>query len=150
MYERMIGAVKDSLTKALHNRKVSEAELRTILAEVEAIINNHPLIYVGENSGTMDTLTPSQLLFGRTIKLYPTYRVDSEKQNTVDNVHVLYEDNNKLSQVIHKFISIWSRDCLQSLQEKHYSPAATSPRQPKVGQVVIVATEPDRSKWSRG
>ena len=33
VHERMIGAVKDSLYKALHNRQVSEAELRTILTE---------------------------------------------------------------------------------------------------------------------
>ena len=63
----------------------------------------------------MDTLTPSQLLFGRKIKLYPTYRMDSEEKNTVGNVHILHEYNNKLGQEIHKFIGIWSRDYLQSL-----------------------------------
>ena len=80
MYERMIGLVKDSLHKDLHNRQVSEAELRTFLTEVEAVINNHHLIYVGKNSGTMDEPTPSQLLFGRKIKLYPTFRVDKESK----------------------------------------------------------------------
>ena len=39
---------------------------------------------------------------------------------------------------------------MQSLWEKHYSPEATSSHQPKVGEVVIVDTEPDHSKWSLG
>ena len=100
VYERMIGVVKDSLHKALHKRQVSEAELRTILIENAAVINDHPLTYVGVDSGTMDTLTPSQPLIGRKIKLYPTFIVESEEQKTIDSVHILHEYNNKLSQVI--------------------------------------------------
>ena len=66
------------------------------------VVNNRPLTYVGEDTGTMGTFTPSQLLFGRKIKLYPTYRVDSEKQDTVVDVpvHILQEFNT-LSQGIH-------------------------------------------------
>ena len=150
VYERMIGVVKGSLHKALHNRQVSETELRTILTEVESVVNNRPLTYVGEDSGTLDTLTPSHLLFGRKIKIYPTFKVDAEEQETVDNVHISHEYSNRLSQITNKFIRLWSHDYLQSLREKHYSPDSSPLRQPKVGEVVIVATEPDRSKWSLG
>ena len=150
VYERMIGVVKDSLHKALHNRQVSEVELRTILTEVESVVNNRPLTYVGEDTGTMDTLTPSHLLFGRKIKIYPTFKLDPVEQETVDNVHILHEYNNRLSQIINKFIRLWSHEYLQSLREKHYSLEGSPIRQPKVGEVVIVATEPDRSKWSLG
>ena len=44
VYERMIGVVKDSLYKALHDRQVNEVELRTILTEVESVVNNRPLM----------------------------------------------------------------------------------------------------------
>ena len=67
-YERLIGIVKVCLRKVLYHRKVSEDELSTILTEIEARVNNRPLLYLGDEGDMNDTLTPSHLLHARRIR----------------------------------------------------------------------------------
>ena len=69
VYERMIGLTKNYLSKALHHRQVTPDELVTILAEVEAILNNRPLTYINDDYWEGEILTPAHLLYGRGIIL---------------------------------------------------------------------------------
>ena len=63
-YERMIALVKVSLKKCLGKAFVTHEEMSTLIAEVEAVINDKPLAYIGEDIRDNDPVTPSQLLLG--------------------------------------------------------------------------------------
>ena len=63
-YERMIALVKVSLKKCLGKAFVTHEEMSTLIAEVEAVINDRPLAYIGEDIRDNDPVTPSQLLLG--------------------------------------------------------------------------------------
>ena len=67
MFERVVRSVKRCLKKAIGLRKISFEELNTILIEVEAVVNNRPLMYVEENDqdSVSEILTPSHLFCGR-------------------------------------------------------------------------------------
>ncbi|VDI04633.1 Hypothetical predicted protein [Mytilus galloprovincialis] len=61
-YERLVGVVKRSLRKSLNKRLITDVQMRTIIKEIEAVVNSRPLIYVGEDINSKITLTPSHFL----------------------------------------------------------------------------------------
>ena len=65
-FERMVGSVKRCLRKALGNARLTQDEMNTVLAEVEATLNSRPLTYQYEEFDAQ-VLTPSHLLVGRRI-----------------------------------------------------------------------------------
>ena len=78
-YERMIGTVKRCLRKVLGNAKLNADELLTVLTELEATLNSHPLTY--EYGAEM--LTPSHLIYGRRLLSLPDeVRNDEEESGT--------------------------------------------------------------------
>ncbi|XP_038045171.1 uncharacterized protein LOC119719752 [Patiria miniata] len=64
-WEREIKSVKDGLRVALNEQSVPESVLRTVLIEVEGILNSKPLGYVSSNVADPDPVTPNLLLMGR-------------------------------------------------------------------------------------
>ena len=63
-HERIIALVKVSLKKCLGKAFVTHEEMSTLITEVEAVINDRPLAYIGEGIRDNDPVTPSQLLLG--------------------------------------------------------------------------------------
>ena len=150
MFERLIGVVKSSLHKALHHRQVSSNELATILMEVEAVVNNRPLVYVNKDVTNEDTITPAHMLYGRKLFLYPTFETHDYEYDDVNNIAVLHAYNNKINNIIKRFTVLWSTEYLQSLREKHYLPYPAPLRIPCIGEVVVVKLDTDKSKWVLG
>ena len=70
-YQRVIDAVKRCLRKILHNKRVSVDDLRTLLVEIEARVNNRPITYIHEGIHEPEVMTPNHLLHGRLIELIP-------------------------------------------------------------------------------
>nr|XP_055025291.1 uncharacterized protein LOC129415362 [Misgurnus anguillicaudatus] len=64
-WEREVRSVKTSLRTTLGAQVVTEEVLRTILLEVESILNSRPLGYVSSDVGDPDPVTPNSLLMGR-------------------------------------------------------------------------------------
>ena len=117
VYERMIGLTKNCLSKALHHRQVTPEELVTILAEVEAILNNRPLTYINDDDREGEILTPAHLLYGRGIILYPFFQM--EERNTAPcNLNTLVLYHNHISCIIEKFHSLFVDNYLTMLREK--------------------------------
>ena len=141
----MIGTVKSSLHKALHHKTVTLPELVTVLSEVEAIVNNWPLVYLDDDIKFNEALTPAHILHGRRIFLFPSFEFHDYEFDQVHNIEILHEYN-KISTIINHFKRIWSMDYLQSLREKHYSSQDSPNRIPKKGELVIVISDQDKDK----
>ncbi|XP_046567249.1 uncharacterized protein LOC124275671 [Haliotis rubra] len=65
VWEREIRSVKHGLRVSLGQQTVTEATLRTVLCEVEGILNSKPLSYVSSDARDLDPITPNILLMGR-------------------------------------------------------------------------------------
>ena len=150
-FERLIKVVKATLHKALHGRQVSSRELRTFLMEVEAVVNNRPLTYIPSDDVSTEILTPSKLLYGHDIQLYPHCVLDDLEYRGSDNVEVLIDYHNKFSKLFQKFKRIWENEYLLSLREKHVYNHPIPSRVPEIGDIVIVKDfSSDRSKFQLG
>ena len=66
-YEIMVGLTKITLKKVLGRALVKEDSLRTILSEIENIINSRPLTYISSNLDDAEPLTPQLLMPGRNL-----------------------------------------------------------------------------------
>lgn len=64
-WEREVRSVKEVLRVILGNQSVMEPVLRTVLIEVEGILNSKPLGYLSTNASDPDPITPNLLLMGR-------------------------------------------------------------------------------------
>ncbi len=65
VWEREIRSIKMALSATIGAQTVSEEVLRTVLVEVENILNSKPLGYVSSNVADPDPVTPNLLLMGR-------------------------------------------------------------------------------------
>ena len=150
-YERLIGIVKGTLRKMLFKCRISSMQLETILAEIEAVVNNRPLMYLGTTCGESTALTPSLLIQGRNITFTPPF----VEWNPLD---VPYLDGNKLvdnycklSKVLQHFKTVFHREYIIAIREKHYGACAASNRQPiKEGDVMLVETDHFKDFWPLG
>ncbi|XP_051791369.1 uncharacterized protein LOC127529975 [Erpetoichthys calabaricus] len=64
-WEREIRSVKQALYTTIGSQSVSEEVLKTVLIEIEGILNSKPLGYVSSNIADLDPVTPNFLLMGR-------------------------------------------------------------------------------------
>jgi hypothetical protein len=71
-WERLIKSTKRCLKKQIGRTSLTFEELRTILVEIEATLNNRPLTYVYDDEQVVSyPLTPASLIYGRRIATTP-------------------------------------------------------------------------------
>ena len=63
-FERLIGIMKNALSKAIGRALLKFEELEEVLLDVESFLNNRPLCYMGEEFET-PVITPNLLLRGQ-------------------------------------------------------------------------------------
>jgi len=66
-WERMVGLTKQAIKKALGRAFVTMTQLKTIVVEIETMLNNRPLTYVSPDIADPEPLTISYLPYGRKI-----------------------------------------------------------------------------------
>ena len=81
LWERLIGLTKTCYKEFLGRAFVSLSTLQTIVVEIEAHLNNRPLIYVSSEFDDPDPLTPAHLLYGRCIVTLPHMPVEGNELN---------------------------------------------------------------------
>ena len=157
-YERMIGVVKKCLRKVLHNKRIIVDELRTLLVEIEARVNNRPLTYVHDNLDEPEPLTPNHLLQGASIETVPSiinkdYEKDPDflvtmKKSTIKKLTSRFNHLNKL---LKQWNRVWREDYLTSLREYHYgAKPGNKSSQLQVGDIVLIDCDNTRTSWPLG
>lgn len=70
VWEREIHSVKTALYSTLGTETITEEVLRTVLTEIEVILNSKPLGYVSSDLADPDPVTPNSLLLGSQMAPY--------------------------------------------------------------------------------
>lgn len=153
----MIGVVKKCLRKVLHHKKVTLDELRTLLVEIKARVNNRPLTYMSETVNEPEPITPNHLLQGSLVEPIPSsvsmdqikdpdYFLKSE--NNLKEIRTRY---NQISKVLKQWNTVWHKDYLTSLREHHYGGSAkVTSHNLKAGDIVLIAGHMPRAQWPLG
>jgi hypothetical protein len=116
VYERMVGLVKKPLKKVLGKSRVSVKQLRTILCEVEAIVNSRPLCYVSDEPGAT-ILTPNHFLSLLPKNGFPDGGEDfaNGASPAAEDVQQLFQKGDRL---VEQFWQQWSNDYLLNLRSR--------------------------------
>ena len=78
-WEQLVGMTKSTIKKVLGRAHVSLVTLQTLVTEVEAVLNDCPLIYITPDIEDADPLTPSHLLCGRRITSLPHASIEDDE-----------------------------------------------------------------------
>ncbi|XP_070537459.1 uncharacterized protein [Ptychodera flava] len=150
-WERVIGLMKTTIKKVLSRAFVTFDELRTLLTEIEATLNDRPLTYVSTNEDDPIALTPSHLLYCRPSTTLPYISVDNEEFNdpSYGNHNALNERYQHLSYLQSSFWKRWSTEYLTALRERHRLTATgIKTNSTQIGDIVLVHSDVDkRMKW---
>ena len=142
VWEREVRSVKSALYTCVGAQPVQEEVLRTVLLEVEAILNSKPLGYVSADIADIDPVTPNSLLMGRPDGSLP--------QVVYPETEILSRRRWRHSQILaDQFWSRFIREYLPGLQtrQKWHS---TSPE--LLDKAVVMLTDPQlpRALWPIG
>jgi len=116
-WERLIGLTKSALKKTLGRTHATLESLQTIVVEVEAILNNHPLTHCSTDIKDMDLITPSHLLYGRSIISLPYQEVQDDQIDdpTYGNDTDIRKRAKTQALLFKHFWTRWQREYLTSL-----------------------------------
>lgn len=141
-WERLVRSVKSVLYKIMPERCPHEEILRSMMTEVENIINSRPLTYVPIEHENMEALTPNHFLLGSSNGLKPLALYD-------DSSVVLRQCWLSSQQFAEKFWKRWVAEYLPTLtcRTKWFEKV----RPLEVGDlVVVIDPSSPRNVWPRG
>ena len=150
-YERLIGLTKRALKKTLNRSKLGFTELQTVVTEIECTLNDRPLTALFDGIADPVPITPSQLFMGRNVSKLPYRNVDPDELNDPD--YIQHSDvvirAKKRASLYTDFQRRWREEYLTALRERHGVPRSASMGECpcKIGDVVLVHSDKDRSKW---
>ena len=129
----MVKSIKVPLRKVLGDSLLTYVELLTIVKEIEAQVNDRPLVQASEDS--FEVITPSMLCLGRRITPWPDYLAETElKQES--SVRLRWETRKGL---VEKFRELWLTQYLPQLQTRQKW--HTKEPNLKMGDLVLIETE---------
>ncbi|KRY40069.1 hypothetical protein T01_3028 [Trichinella spiralis] len=73
-WERLIRSIKNALRKTIRGALLKYDELHTVLCEIEARINDRPLVFMGDDISGEAALTPAHFLIGHELSRLPNLR----------------------------------------------------------------------------
>jgi len=151
-YERLIGITKRALRKTLGQTLISLDELNTLVIEIEAAINDRPITYLTCEANEPIALTPSMLLYGRTITSLPHRYVNPDSLSDPDyGTTELQKRSKQLDILFEQCWARWRDEYLPSLREAHIAQAkrlGQLTNEVKVGDVVLVHNDiTKRAQW---
>ena len=137
-WERMVRCVKRCLKKSIGRTSLTFEELRTILVEVEATLNNRPLTYTyDDEEGVSCPLTPADLIYGSRI----SSTVNDKHFEIVSTNRSLTKRAKYHQQLLHQFTRQWRNEYLTSLRERNADMRGAEQVPISVGDIVILKNE---------
>jgi len=149
VYERLIGVLKKELIKLVGHTALTYHELTTTLAQIEGVINNRPLIQVGEN----EVITPMNILTGRydthddMLAVLDCKEILLSAEKVKNDLPRLYQDTERR---LAKFWQVFQQQYLEKIKfSNDTSQSRGGGLTPKVGDLVIIHSHDPRLKWRK-
>ncbi|XGW22651.1 hypothetical protein V3C99_005119 [Haemonchus contortus] len=159
-WERLVGSVKRAFTKSVGRKRLSHAQLYTIMTQIEAIINTRPLTTIS-NANTDDIpLRPIDFL-QNSLK-YSLAEMDKEEGTDPTFDPKLIQTATQAKQAIQhaeqvssRFWDRWYTEYLTALREiqaiNRKQPRHMKVREPQIDEIVLVEQENlPRGSWCYG
>jgi len=141
--ERLVRTVKTPLKIVVGNSKLTIAQLRIMLAEIEGVINNRPLGVTSNDPNDFTPITPMELVNGRKLEHLP----DPNLRKNVTSFQHLWR---KRQAVLNGFWTRWQKDYLveQNIRRKWKAPT----RENLLNEVVLIREDNklSRNEWKMG
>ena len=140
-YERINRSLKEPLKKILGKAKLRYSELYTILTDIESVLNQRPLTYLGSDPKNPQPITPAHLAFGRALRTVPD--IPGAKHVNITRRY------RHLQTLLKHFWGRWVKEYLPSLLRRpKWNIELTVP---KVGDVCLISEEnTSRPTWPLG
>lgn len=140
-WERLVQSVKKVLVQIKPSRTPSDELLRSLLIEVEAVVNARPLTYIPTDHDE-EALTPNHFLFGSSNGLKPVGDFSNEAATLRKNWMTV-------QQISNSFWKRWVREYMPTLTRRSKWFSNVKPIQ--VNDVVIIVDENNpRNCWPKG
>ena len=142
-WERLVRTLKESLRKCLTNATVDETTFKTIICEIEALINDRPLTAVSGTPTDIVPITPSMLCGGRQLRSLPDW-TKVQRDDAVMPIRTAWKHRLSLKN------QCWARFRKDYLMRTLTKVPTWREERPSltVGDVVLVSTEASkRSAW---
>lgn len=135
--ERQIRTVRQVLNSVLKQQSLDDGGLRTIICEVEAIINNRPITLSSDNPGDFEALTPNHLLL-----IIPPGVFDQDDQYACRRWR-------QTQYIANLFWTRWTRKYLPLLQDRQK--LLTPQKNFSPGDILLMMDESaPRNSWNMG
>ena len=126
------------MKKSIERTSLTFEELRTILVEVEATLNNRPLTYMyDDEEGVSYPLTPADLIYGGRV----SSTVNDKHFEIVSTNRSLTKRAKYHQQLLHQFTKQWRNEYLTSLRERNADKRGADQVPISVGDIVILKNE---------
>ena len=141
VWERLVQTTKKHLKNVVGEGLLNDLELRTLLAEIESIVNNRPIIAVSDDPADFAALTPNPLLLQRATQLPPGVFVSEDKFSR--------RQWRKVQFLVDHYWKRWIREYLPALQRR--PKWVKSIKNVQAGDLVLIAEDNVvRNKWPLG
>ncbi|XP_062703704.1 uncharacterized protein LOC134286149 [Aedes albopictus] len=112
IWEAAVKSMKFHLRRVVGNALLTETELRTVLIQIEAMLNSRPISPMSEDPQDLEPLTPGHFLVGRPLNAIPEPDLGNVSEKRLSR----WQRVQNLSQ---HFWRRWSRDYLSNLQNRY-------------------------------
>ncbi|KRY06469.1 hypothetical protein T12_8984, partial [Trichinella patagoniensis] len=148
-WERLVRSVKTALKATLGQCLAAPDELRTVLCEVEARVNDRPLTFVGSDVDEKMALTPAHFLIGRSLASFPDRSNSADRGTLRSSSRHLLRRWSYQQKLVDAFWKRWKREYVVTLSSR--GKWKRLHEQPRVGDVVLVADyNTPRRRWPLG
>ena len=146
-FEKMVGLTKVILRKTLGKALLRFSEMEVVLRKTQAILNNRPLCYQGEELEE-EALTPNHLIFGHRLQQLPDIPEDIFEED--ENLATRFKH---IESLLNQMWQRWSKEYLIGLREYHKpkTPKTESSYMVKPGDIVLIENKgSQRGMWKKG
>ena len=142
-FERLIGIMKRSFSKAIGRSLLTYQELEETLLDVETCMNNRPLLYQGEEF-EQPVLTPNTLLRGQQTPILEEDLERIAENGVTRRMRFLQRSKENLRK---RFL----KEYVDALKERQRRSTGVTTKIPDTGAVVLMKVEAkDKARWKLG